>query len=65
MSITLGLRPEFRECAGGSGERVGGGKADVAHTLEEKISKRELLAAVDTYARITRMLQGRADTQYG
>ena len=35
MSTTLDLRPEFRECAGGSGEWVGGGKADVAHALED------------------------------
>ena len=31
----LRLRPEFGECAGGSGERVGGGKADVAHAFED------------------------------
>ena len=35
------LRPDVRtatrvwECAGGSGERVGGGEADVAHALED------------------------------
>jgi acetylornithine deacetylase len=34
----------------------GPGSIHVAHTLEEKISKSELLAAVETYAQMTRML---------
>lgn len=42
----------------------GPGSIHVAHTLEEKISKRELLAAVDTYARMTRTLLGRAEAQH-
>lgn len=42
----------------------GPGSIHVAHTLEEKISKRELLAAVDTYARMTRTLLGRAGAQH-
>ena len=42
----------------------GPGSIHVAHTLEEKISKRELLAAVDTYARMTRMLLSRAEAQH-
>ena len=33
--IRLGLQPEFRECAGGSGERVGGWEADAAHAFED------------------------------
>ncbi len=36
----------------------GPGSIHVAHTTQEKISKRELLAAVDTYAQMTRMLLG-------
>ncbi len=39
----------------------GPGSIHVAHTTEEKISKRELLGAVDTYAQMTRMLLGRAE----
>jgi acetylornithine deacetylase len=39
----------------------GPGSIHVAHTTREKISKRELLEAVDTYARMTRMLISRAD----
>ena len=42
----------------------GPGSIHVAHTLDEKISKRELLAAVDTYAQMTRMLLGRAEAQH-
>jgi acetylornithine deacetylase len=38
----------------------GPGSIHVAHTTKEKISKRELLNAVDTYAQMTRMLIGRA-----
>jgi len=36
----------------------------VAHTTKEKISKRELLAAVDTYVQMTRMLLGRAEAHH-
>jgi acetylornithine deacetylase len=39
----------------------GPGSIHVAHTNEEKISKRELLDAVDTYARMTRLLLARAE----
>jgi acetylornithine deacetylase len=42
----------------------GPGSIHVAHTLDEKISKRELLGAVDTYASMTRMLLGRAEAQH-
>ena len=42
----------------------GPGSIHVAHTLDEKISKYELLAAVDTYARMTRMLLGRAEAHH-
>jgi acetylornithine deacetylase len=42
----------------------GPGSIHVAHTLEEKISKRELLAAVDTYAQMTRTLLGRAEAHH-
>jgi len=42
----------------------GPGSIHVAHTLSEKISKRELLAAVDTYAEMTRMLLGKAGAQH-
>jgi acetylornithine deacetylase len=42
----------------------GPGSIHVAHTLQEKISKRELLAAVDSYARITQTLLGRAAAQH-
>jgi acetylornithine deacetylase len=42
----------------------GPGSIHVAHTTEEKISKRELLDAVDTYAKMTRMLLSRAETQH-
>ena len=38
----------------------GPGSIHVAHTTDEKISKRELLAAVDTYASMTQMLLQRA-----
>jgi acetylornithine deacetylase len=38
----------------------GPGSIHVAHTTAEKISKRELLAAVETYAQMTRMLLSRA-----
>ncbi len=37
----------------------GPGSIHVAHTLEERISKRELLDAVETYTQMTRMLLGR------
>ena len=40
----------------------GPGSIHVAHTAEEKISKRELLGAVDAYAQMTRMLLARAET---
>src|SRR4029077_17690306 len=43
----------------------GPGSIHVAHTTEEKISKRELLAAVDTYAEMTRMLLARAEAGAG
>jgi acetylornithine deacetylase len=39
----------------------GPGSIQVAHTTDEKISKHELLDAVDTYAQMTRMLLGRAE----
>ena len=39
----------------------GPGSIHVAHTTKEKISKRELLDAVDTYAQMTRMLISRAN----
>jgi acetylornithine deacetylase len=42
----------------------GPGSIHVAHTLQEKISKRELLAAVDTYAQMTQMLLGRAEAHH-
>jgi acetylornithine deacetylase len=42
----------------------GPGSIHVAHTLEEKISKRELLAAVDTYAQMTVMLLGKAEAHH-
>jgi acetylornithine deacetylase len=42
----------------------GPGSIHVAHTLEEKISKSELLAAVDTYVQMTRMLLGRAEAHH-
>jgi acetylornithine deacetylase len=38
----------------------GPGSIHVAHTTEEKISKRELLGAVDTYAKMTQTLLSRA-----
>jgi len=50
--------------AWGSPFLFGPGSIHVAHTLEEKISKRELLAAVDTYAQMTRMLLGKTEAQY-
>ncbi len=40
----------------------GPGSVRVAHTKDEKVSKGELLAAVDAYVRITRMLLGRSET---
>jgi acetylornithine deacetylase len=42
----------------------GPGSIHVAHTKAEKISKRELLDAVDTYAKMTRTLLGRAEAQH-
>jgi acetylornithine deacetylase len=42
----------------------GPGSIHVAHTLQEKIAKRELLAAVDTYAQMTRMLLGKAEAHH-
>jgi len=42
----------------------GPGSIHVAHTTEEKISKRELLEAVDTYAKMTRMLLGQAEAHH-
>jgi acetylornithine deacetylase len=42
----------------------GPGSIHVAHTLEEKISKTELLGAVDTYTQMTRMLLGRAEAYH-
>src|SRR5215472_6984754 len=42
----------------------GPGSIHVAHTLEEKISKGELLAAVDTYTQMTRMLLSRAEAHH-
>ena len=41
----------------------GPGSIHVAHTTAEKISKRELLNAVDTYAQMTRMLLQRAEAE--
>jgi len=43
----------------------GPGSIHVAHTTAEKISKRELLAAVETYAQMTRMLLSRAEAGAG
>lgn len=40
----------------------GPGSIHVAHTTQEKISKRELLAAVDTYAQMTLMFLRRGET---
>jgi acetylornithine deacetylase len=42
----------------------GPGSIHVAHTTQEKISKRELLAAVETYAQMTRTLLGKAEAQH-
>ena len=42
----------------------GPGSIHVAHTTEEKISKRELLSAVDTYAQMTQMLLSRAEAHH-
>ncbi len=42
----------------------GPGSIHVAHTTQEKISNRELLAAVDTYAQMTRTLLGKAEAQH-
>jgi len=42
----------------------GPGSIHVAHTLDEKISKRELLAAVETYAQMTRTLLSRAEAHH-
>jgi hypothetical protein len=36
----------------------------VAHTLDEKISKSELLAAVDTYTQMTRTLLGKTEAHH-
>jgi acetylornithine deacetylase len=43
----------------------GPGSIHVAHTTQERISKRELLAAVDTYAQMTLMLLKRAEASTG
>ncbi len=43
----------------------GPGSIHVAHTSDEKISKRELLGAVDTYAQMTRLLLKRAGAGAG
>jgi acetylornithine deacetylase len=43
----------------------GPGSIQVAHTKQEKISKRELLDAVDAYAKMTRMLLAKAETGVG
>jgi acetylornithine deacetylase len=42
----------------------GPGSIHVAHTLEEKISKQELLAAVKTYTEMTRMLLHKAEAHH-
>ena len=42
----------------------GPGSIHVAHTAKEEISKRELLAAVDTYAQMTRTLLSRAEAHH-
>ncbi len=42
----------------------GPGSIHVAHTTDEMISKRELLAAVDTYAQMTRMLLSKAEAHH-
>jgi acetylornithine deacetylase len=42
----------------------GPGSIHVAHTLDEKISKRELLTAVDTYMQMTRMLLRKAEAHH-
>src|SRR5579862_8500181 len=42
----------------------GPGSIHVAHTTAEKISKQELLEAVDIYARMTRMLLSKANAQH-
>jgi acetylornithine deacetylase len=42
----------------------GPGSIHVAHTTREKISKHELMDAVDTYAKMTRTLLGRAEAQH-
>jgi acetylornithine deacetylase len=42
----------------------GPGSIHIAHTTEEKISKRELLEAVETYAKMTRMLLSRGEAQH-
>jgi acetylornithine deacetylase len=42
----------------------GPGSIHVAHTTQEKISKRELLAAVETYAQMTRTLLGKAEAHH-
>jgi acetylornithine deacetylase len=41
----------------------GPGSIHVAHTLEEKISKSELLTAIDTYTQMTQMLLARAEAE--
>ncbi len=43
----------------------GPGSIHVAHTTNEKISKRELMAAVDTYAQMTRTLLAKAGAAAG
>ncbi|HEX3372487.1 MAG TPA: M20/M25/M40 family metallo-hydrolase [Candidatus Acidoferrales bacterium] len=42
----------------------GPGSIHVAHTTQEKISKQELLAAVETYAQMTRTLLGKAEAHH-
>ena len=42
----------------------GPGSIHVAHTTQEKISKQELLAAVDTYVQMTRTLLGKAEAHH-
>ena len=42
----------------------GPGSIHVAHTLDEKISKSELLAAVDTYTHMTQMLLRKTEAHH-
>ena len=42
----------------------GPGSIHVAHTTQEKIAKRELLDAVDTYAKMTQMLLSRGQAHH-